>query len=415
MKSIAVGKIGKSILFDSTKWGAIGGDNEAPIFYESLFHKNPDITFYLLGSSDYSRIDRRHRDRINLHGNVVDPWADFGKWKTEFGKNNVTDRPEFLMHWTQRNAPNIDVGLFFSGPTGTSNVSGKTYKMKETDELASPLEMLAKYSGPIINYLNDTKLPYAVISTDPRFYPGTVRDLFNRPKIVLSQYTETVNHVSKKSYSSPETDSVKVDCKYSGTETIFLIGKTRGEQIVESVSTLDSFFEDAPEQTSERNIKFMIVCNEGRPSRYPDLKKYILDHVEDVDIYGKWDERTIGTDRRFKGPKKFNDLQRMLPNVKYTFCIPIKKGWVTAKFWEMAHYGIIPFLHPHYDLQNNLKCPEILRVTDSMDLFKKIEFLEKNPEAYDILRSNINAMLKDEYYDGTYLNNLTIKTLQEII
>jgi len=158
----------------------------------------------------------------------------------------------------------------------------------------------------------------------------------------------------------------------------------------------------------------MIVCNEGRPSRYNDLKKYILDHVEEVDIYGKWDERTIGDDVRFKGPKKFNDLQEMLPRVKYTFCIPIKKGWVTAKFWEMAHYGIIPFLHPTYDEQDNLKCPEFLRVKDSADLFKKIQFLEDNPDAYETLKGNIESMLKDEYYDGSYLNDLAIKTLKEI-
>ena len=154
-----------------------------------------------------------------------------------------------------------------------------------------------------------------------------------------------------------------------------------------------------------KNIKFMIVCNEGRPSRYKDLKKYILDNVEDVDIYGKWDEKILNNDERFKGPKKFNDLQAMLPNVKYTFCIPIKKGWCTAKFWEMAHYGIIPFLHPTYDEQNNLKCPDILRIKDSQDLFDKIELLENNKEFYNNLREELNNMLKNEYYDGTYLND----------
>ena len=211
---------------------------------------------------------------------------------------------------------------------------------------------------------------------------------------------------------------VKIPAEYKAMETIFLVGKERGKAIVNTPASLDVFFSDetvTDSDPSEKSIKFMIVCNEGRPSRYPDLKKYILDNVQDVDIYGKWEEETIGADKRFKGPKKFNDLQEMLPRVKYTFCIPIKKGWVTAKFWEMAHYGIIPFLHPTYDEQNNLKCPEFLRVKDAKDLFKKIEFLENNPEAYDILRKNLDSMLKDEYYDGSYLNNLTMKTLREII
>ena len=156
----------------------------------------------------------------------------------------------------------------------------------------------------------------------------------------------------------------------------------------------------------------MIVCNEGKPSRYPDLKKYILDHVEDVDIYGQWNSDTIGDDKRFKGPKKFNELMQMLPRVKYTFCIPIKKGWVTAKVWEMAHYGIIPFLHPTYDEQDNLKVPEFIRVKDSQDLFNKIKFLEEKPKAYQELRDLLDNLLKDEYYDGSYLNNKIMEELK---
>ncbi len=104
----------------------------------------------------------------------------------------------------------------------------------------------------------------------------------------------------------------------------------------------------------------------------------------------------------------------MLPRVKYTFCIPIKKGWVTAKFWEMAHYGIIPFLHPTYDDQKHLDVPDFIRVKDSKDLFNKIKFLEENPKAYAELRDRLDEMLKEEYYDGSYMNNLLINGLYEI-
>jgi len=414
MKSIAVGKIGRSVLFDSDKWGAIGGDNEAPIFYENLFHKNPDVTFYLVGPSDYVRLDRSTRNRINKHGNVIDIWDNFNDWRKTWSGDQRADRIEYMTHWI-KTAPRIDAGLFFMGPTATSNVFGKARKVTDPDTLASPLMMQCKYAGPIIDYINVTQLPYAIIMNDPRFFPAQMRDLFHRPKVILSQYNETINHRSWKSYDDMELEHVKIQAEYKSMETIFLIGKERGKAIVETPSSLDGFFgseEESPQ--GDKDIKFMIVCNEGRPSRYPDLKKYILDHVHDVDVYGKWEETTIGDDPRFKGPKKFNDLQKMLPRVKYTFCIPIKKGWVTAKFWEMAHYGIIPFLHPTYDEQNNLKCPEFLRVNDSRDLFKKIEFLESNPEAYNVLRKNLDGMIKEEYYNGSYLNDITIKTLKEI-
>ena len=33
---IGIGKLGKSILFNDKNWGAIGGDNEAPILFENI-------------------------------------------------------------------------------------------------------------------------------------------------------------------------------------------------------------------------------------------------------------------------------------------------------------------------------------------------------------------------------------------
>lgn len=416
MVNIAVGKIGKSILFNSENWGAIGGDNEAPIFYETLFHKNPDINFYLVGVSDYRRIDHKIRDRINKHGNVIDAWEGFSEWrKTWSGDDEHSEYIDYMDHW-MKTAPKMDAGLYFMGPVGTSNVFGKARKMAPPHELASPLMMLCKYAGSFINFINETLLPYAIILNDPRFFYTTPRDLIHPPKVILSQFTETITHCPKKSYTNPELNTFNIPAKYKAIETIFLIGKERGKAIAEIPSTLESFFsEEVNTAKDEKDIKFMIICNEGRPSRYSDLKRYILDNVKDVDIYGKWEEKTIGDDKRFKGPKKFNELQEMLPRVKYTFCIPIKKGWATSKFWEMAHYGIIPFLHPNYDDQNNLKCPEFIRIKDSQDLFKKIEFLETHPEAYDILRKNLDKMLLDEYYDGSYMNNLALKTIEEIV
>jgi hypothetical protein len=416
MKSIAVGKIGKSVLFNSSQWGAIGGDNEAPIFYENLFHKNPNITFYIVGASDYSRLDKSDRDRINQYGNVIDVWNNFTEWGKSYRGESKAKRQDYLAEW-MKTAPKIDAGLLFLGPTGTSNVVGKSRLMSDPKTLASPIEMLSKYAGPVIDYLNMNRdMPWLGILNDPRFFPANMRDMFHRPVKILSQYTESIKHTTSTEYDDPTRHTVFVESNYMAMETIFLIGKERGKAIADIPSTLDSFFEDTPKvEEGTKDIKFMIVCNEGRPSRYNDLKKYILDHVDDVEVYGKWSDEIVNNDKRFKGPKKFNDLQQMLPRVKYTFCIPIKKGWTTAKFWEMAHYGIIPFLHPTYDEQNNLKCPEFLRVTDSHDLYKKIEFLEKTPEAYNILLENLNAMLKDEYYDGTYLNDITIQTLKEIL
>jgi hypothetical protein len=192
-------------------------------------------------------------------------------------------------------------------------------------------------------------------------------------------------------------------------ETIFLIGKDKQPKPKEN---LDAFFNDDVEDIT-KTTKFMIVCNEGRPSRYPILKDYILDHIEDVQIYGKWDPRVIGDDSRFMGPKKFNELQSMLQHVKYTFCIPIKRGWATAKFWEMLNYDIIPFVHPSYDSQGNIGFPDILRVKNSKDLFDKINHLENDSGAYVSLLSDLKKLIRPEYYSGDYLNNLIMNSFKE--
>ena len=366
--NIAVGKIGKSILFDSTKWGAHGGDIDAPVFYENLFHKNPKINFYIVGASDYCRLKPRQKSYINKHNNVFDLMDGFPEWNSANPKykENCSHRITFMNEKILPNLPKIDCGLFMVGFAGQHNVVGKTCKSEGV--LAKPLCCHNTYTGPYMEFLNKTNIPHAFILNDPRLWPGSMYDLFNPPRIVLSQYDETIEFKHQTSYTDTTKVIDEIPALYSEVETTFLIGRKDS-----SVSELTNFL-DKP----EKNIKMMIVCNEGNPSRYKDLKHYVLDHVEDVDIYGKWNfkSKRISGDKRFKGPKKFNELQSMLDRVKYTFCIPIKKGWVTAKFWEMAHYGIIPFLHPDYDSQDNLNVPDFFRIKDSKDLHDKIELLE---------------------------------------
>lgn len=416
--NIFVGKIGKSILFNPESWGVTGGDCEAPKYYENLFHRNPEHTFYLLGANDFTRLPLASQQRINKNGNVIDIWNGFALWRKEHSDIESKDtNVAYMEQWLKARAVKFNVGVIFSGPTGTSNVHGKTTRMKDPDAIANPLEMLCRYSGPLISFMNDSKVPYALIVNDPRYFPANARDWFHRPSVVLSQYEEIALVTSKKDYTSGETFKTTHKTQYSAMETIFLIGLDRGGSAVNkpAPATLDSFFDDAPEIIEgQKDINFMIVLNEGRPSRYKLLKEAILNDVKDVSIYGKWDPETIGTDSRFKGSLGFHELQTMLPRVKYTYCIPIKKGWVTSKFWEMAHYGIIPFLHPSYDEQQHMKAPPFLTVKNSRDLFDKIKFLEETPEAYDILRKNLDEMLLDEFYNGKRLNEITMDELNRI-
>ena len=80
----------------------------------------------------------------------------------------------------------------------------------------------------------------------------------------------------------------------------------------------------------------------------------------------------------------------------------------------MLHFGIVPFLHPDYDAQHHLPTPKILRVSNPKELKERIDLLESHPEAYQKLMAHLNGLLLDSYYDGTYMNDIINKNLEEI-
>lgn len=428
--NIAIGKLGKSVKFNMNSWSAAGGDNEAPKLYTKLFHLNPNVNFYLIGGNDFRTLSEKEQNRINQHGNVFDVYGGFRDFEktydynaTEFNRIARAAKPprkgsmlvDHILNWTRTSGIKIDRGIFFGGPTGTVNVMGYSTRMKEENELGLGQEFLAIYAGPILAFLNETKIPWDMIVNDPKFFPWHARDMFHGPARILSQYNETLEIFRKPSYekSSPVVYETFTG-RYAAVEKIFLIDLIRGKNDEESrlemhrSGTLADVFADDTTDRLEKTIKFMIVCNRSKgPERYNLLKEGILDHVKDVDIYGRWDgEPRVEGDPRFKGPLPFLKLQKMLKNVKYTYCIPIKPGWCTAKFWEMAHYGIIPFVHPSYDEQNNIGIPEYCRVSSAKELNEKIEELENNEDKYLELRSTIENMITDKDYSGETLNKL---------
>jgi hypothetical protein len=77
--NIVVGKFGKSLLFDKKKWGMIGGDHEAPAMISILAQMNPNINFYILGRSDWKKLDPSIKDKINVNENIFNVWGEFNK------------------------------------------------------------------------------------------------------------------------------------------------------------------------------------------------------------------------------------------------------------------------------------------------------------------------------------------------
>jgi hypothetical protein len=369
--NIVVGKFGRSIMFDSSKWAAIGGDNEPSAMFAALARLNPDKTFYMIGKSDW--------DNSPELPNLINVW----KWYRE----GVDDYTYFPLNFLKD--VRIDAGIIMSGPVSQVNIPGEIIKTSG-EGIAKSLIMFEKYVGPVLKLLNERMTPYVVLSPDPRYIkPG--RDFINPPRLSISQYNTTVKYSRIKSMTEQLVRvPVKVPVKYSGLETMFLLGK------------------DRPAVPDHKGTKMMIVLNEGGNGslmRGPMLKEYVLDNFEDVEVYGKWSEEWY-SDKRFRGPVKFNVLQEKLVDVKYTFIIPIQKGWVTAKIWEMMYYGIVPFMHPYYDSQRHLPVPDFLRVKSPREFLAKIDVLERYPEKYRALVDTCVSLIRDEHRDGTFLNRV---------
>jgi hypothetical protein len=389
-KTYLCGKIGKSVKFNPKTWSAIGGDCEAPELLRKMAELNPDDTFVIITRNDVDK----HRNELGIPDNLVDVYSGASKEERKdlnFVSNALKDKK-------------IDGCFLMSGPTANCNIPNKSWKrtlLKNGEkQYAKALETFINYVAPVYNFLNESNIPWVMIANDPR-YIRQGNDLQNQPVKILSQYDETIlmqcfDNWEDQNYIKNEIPSV-----YAGMEKMFLIDKEKPSQ----------------ELIDSKKTKFMVVLNEGNngvKSRYPMIKEYILDHIDDVEIYGKWDEDTVKGDTRFKGSIKFEDLQEKLSDVKYSFMVSITDGWVTMKVWELISHGIIPFMHPNYDNQMHCKVPDYIRISEPAELHTKIEELENNPVLYKkILSECINAMTDDDF-SGKKLSDTILNSCPNI-
>jgi len=412
--NVAVGKIGRVIAFNPDKWSPVGGDAEAPPYLEQIFLHNPQNTYYLVGSTDWQSLSQADRDRINKHGNVIDVWAGFKEWtnKNKDKWDLAFRRVEYMNDWMEEHKDlQFDYGLIFAGPASLSSIPGYSRLMTNPSQLAKPLIMCSNYAGPITKFLNDhPDLKYILIGTDQKYVPGSQRDMFNVPHMVMSQWNEVHTFKVRENYESTTMIETEVPAFYSGIETSFLIDLERRKD--EPEDTLESFFGTDPEE--EEQIRFMVVSNEwkGNNTRYKMLKEAILDHMDDVHVYGKWSKETVGDDPRFKGVVEYQDYLKLLKRTKYSYVATTSIGYPTPKMWELIHNGVIPFMHPVYDKYRLIPKPEYLYVKNGSEMKEKMDFLDANPAEYEKLLAECKAMIKPEFYNGDYLNNITNKFIE---
>jgi len=396
--NIGIGKMGKSMLFASHKWGLVGGDAAPSILYTALAAMNPDITFYIVGRSDFEKLSEVERQELFPNNNVIDCWKDlYGTPFTQIPDDTNLAGP---LDFCSERGIQLDAFILMSGMCSSVNMDNKIWAVKDPTKHSKTLYQFKRYAGPIIHFLNETNVPMFTISEDPRHIQLKAKDLFNRERFCLSQENTTVPIKHIVSYENQQTVPYDIPVVYGQTEKIFLIGE-------EKKNTLE-YTKDIP-ITMFMNSHTMTA----KATRKPFIDQYIHSNFPETKVYGKWPQELMDTDNRYEAIR-MGDIMDEVLRTKYTLVVSIKPGFVTCKPWEMINFGIIPFLHPSYDPNNLLGLPKILHTKSPEDFKKRIEYLEANPEKYKYLREKLQDMLKPEYYNGTYMNNLVMQKVYDI-
>lgn len=383
--NIAFAKLGKSIKFKGSHT-AHGGDGESLGILSALANNNPNDTFYIAGKSDWGKLDLYSQMMMFPYGNVINVYDEIPVKTMQTRKCYEDPYIQSLNNYFSDK--HIDAIVLMVGQVGGVSVPGKTWQIRDTSLIASCIDMTANYTSPLTVWLNENRLsnrkniPIIEIINDPRYTLAQPRDIIFTPEVSLSQYNYSYINKTIKNYEEQlPTIPNTVNVTYNGMEKAFLVGRKFPDNL-----------------HNEREHRFTIVLNEGKPSRYNELKKWVLDNnvLDDTFVYGKWDEKYTENDLRFKGSLKLEDVQSVMSNTKYTFIIPIKEGWVTSKYIEMIYAGVIPFFHPDYDTQKHINLgifDNLLRPKTPENLLENINELENTPGLRKMVISELQRML----------------------
>lgn len=397
--NIAFAKLGKSIKF-KTPFSPTGGDNEAPAIFRALVNHNPDKNFYLVGRSDFRKLTDVDKATMFPYGNVFDCYEGLPSVLKE------EDGYDILEKYFEREKVNIDFGIIIIGQVGNVTIPGKIHGIRDSSKFTTVIDMTKNYTTPVTMWMNKTMIPWTEIITDSRYTIRQAKDMFNDPKVSLSQYDYKYTRSVIHSYENQVRRITDIPVTYDGIETAFCIGR--------DIPDFDSWKEG-----NGRDRLFTVVLNQGKPSRYDLLRKTVLttDNPLPIEIYGHWTDPRATADPRFKGSIRLEDVQRLARESTYTVIIPIAPGWVTSKYIEMIYAGCIPFFHPTYDTQHHIDIPDALRLRKPTDLMKSIAFLENNHKIKNLVYEKLYELaMKPEYFDGSFINNTIMsKSYQKIL
>ena len=390
MTNILIGKFGKHISFDPSKWGMVGGDSESAILISCMAQCYPNVNFYIASRNDFDKINSHIRNAINKNSNVFNIWERY---------DSQVDNQSWIEKYVESNNIKLDFGLFYGGPSSGCTIPDSMYLITEPDKTATPMSSSKRSVGIITKFLNDSRLPYVEIGEDPRYLPVQAKDLFNRSKKILcvkEDMTFSIEHI--KNYLSRKIIETEIPCSDVGHSYMFLMNEDKN----------DLLKEPGDRKTRINVAMHCTASQDGSVDKWNLVKNFILDPFPETFIYGKWDEKIIAGKHQNQFKEiPMTDLHDVMYDTKYTLAIGGSKTWGTqSKFWKMLMFGIIPFLDP--DNANIFGAPELIENDIAEDFIKKISFLENNHDEYVKLWHECQELIQDDdLWNGSrFFNNL---------
>ena len=393
MTNFAFGKTGLMLKFNFFERGENYKSADHCKLLINLAYNNPEDNFYLIGGNNLNKISLDLKEKLFPHKNVYNTLENADK--------DLNNRYRAPLEWLNKNKINLDYGIIGGGPTLNINIPNKIYTKSGT--IGRPLDSAKRGVAPIIHTLNETNIDWVSLADDPRCLNTSIaKDLFNKPKVILSQINSKIISENIKTYQDQGLIKTEIDIVYSN---------------IEMACTLDENINFIDDTWKKRDVSVGIVLNEagtderldtirlsnGHRPRYPILKEWILDSFDNIRIYGKWHETIEKSNIAFKGFFERIYLYPEMKNWKHSLCIPIDSSWATAKYLEYLKCGISPFIHQEYDVQKNTNVQDFYRVQSVVEMKDKIA-MDDNTHIEEINKA-IKNCLSDEYVSGQYLND----------
>lgn len=252
------------------------------------------------------------------------------------------------------NGERLDKLIVFNGPIGTNNTTKFGHKT---------LQMLERYTWPVIDFINNFDGDWVYLQPDNRYTLKRINS----------------NELKKQPM---KTITLKGDDDYFGLDKLWMYQRRFEKDIV-------------------KDVDFGFMYNDTKPRRTKVLKEFLT-------ALEMWDFsiKTYGNIHGLTNPQgsvEEADYINHFKKFKSTVNIGTDRLQVTPRIWDSFMYDVIGFIH-EFDMGFKVvPYDHFLRVRDGYELADKIELLIKDKNALKNILEFQRSQVKDEYLDGSYI------------